>query len=105
MSKKKPVYVSIPVGHACLSLDCLFQMNMEAERLRFENTENLRDITRLQGQITKTTEQLAEAEKKIEELEKELNKKQDSIMYWFNKYQSLCNELEKVKSNAEAKTT
>ena len=102
---KKQQLVQIPVGHACLSLNCLFQMNMEAERLRAENTEYLSDITRIQGQFMKTTEQLAEAEKKIEELEEELNKKQDSIMYWFNKYQSLCNELEKVNSNAEAKTT
>lgn len=105
MSKKKPVYVSIPVGHACLSLDCLFQMNMEAERLRFENTENLRDITRLQGQITKTTEQLAEAEKKIEELEKELNKKQDSIMYWYHLYNNLAEKLKAVQINAEAEKT
>jgi len=109
MSKKRPVYVSIPVGHACLSLNCLFQMNMEAERLRAENTENLRDLTRLQGQFMKTTEQLSEAEAKIEELEKERAKLDKESLDWYRKYAALRDKYEPkhnaVKSDAETEET
>jgi len=105
MSKSKTL-VQIPVGHACLSLDCLFQMNMEAERLRAENTENLRDITRIQGQFQKTMEQLSEAEAKIKELEKERAKLDKESLDWYVKYAALRDKYE-PKLNAvkpDAKT-
>ena len=106
--KKNPL-VQIPVGHACLSLTCLFQMNMEAERLRAENTENLRDITRIQGQFMKATEQLSEAEAKIKELEKERTKLDKESLDWYRKYAALRDKYEPkhnaVKPDAEAEKT
>lgn len=105
MSKKKPVYVSIPVGYVCVKLDDLLHNQCVLDARDHEITYIRHELYKAQDQVEDLKKQLSDANEKVASLEEELNKQQDSIMYWFNKYQSLCNELEKVKSNAKAKTT
>lgn len=105
MSKKRPVYVSIPVGHVCITESEFLHMHKQLIHFQMELRLRTSECCSLDDEVEGLKKQLAEAEKKIEELEKDVKDKGDSVLYWFNKYQSLCNELEKVKSNAEAKTT
>jgi len=97
--------VQIPIGHVCISaheygamLNGLRANASQIDDLREENGE-------LQKHITEQAVNLANSEAKVADLEKELNEKQDSVLYWYQKYTDLADKLNAVKDHAEAEET
>ena len=105
MSKKKPIYVNIPVGHVCVKMDYLQQKQICIETREKENFYLRHELYKVQDENENLKKQLAEAEEKVAALENELSEKQDRILYWYQKYTDLADKLNAVKPDAETKTT
>lgn len=102
--KNKP-FVVIPQNTVCVPLSDVLFNHAQLSSLRTSNVDMEQQIRQKDYRIAELEAQVSELEQKNAELGKDVKDKGDSVLYWFNKYQSLCNELEKVKPNAEAKTT
>ena len=104
MKKQKPL-VRIPMDSTCISLIKYKELNDTISDLSYSHISLSNANKKLNKQVAELEAKVSELEQKNAELRKDVKDKGDSSLYWFNKYQSLCNELEKVNSNAEAKTT
>ena len=105
MSKKKPVYVEIPVGYVCIKMDDLLQKQTCIEARDQENFSLRKNLYIAQDENENLKKQLADANEKVASLEKKLNEKQDSTMYWYHLYNNLSEKLKAVQINAEAEKT
>lgn len=102
--KKTPI-VQIPAKYVCLPVADVLFFNTQLADLRNSNADMGQQIRQRDYRIAELEAQVSELEQKNAELEKDVKDKGDSVLYWFNKYQALCNERDKEKSDAEAKTT
>ena len=105
MSKKKPVYVQIPVGYVCVKLDDLLHNQCVLDARDHETTYIRHELYKAQGENENLKKQLSDANEKVASLEKELNEKQDSTMYWYHLYNDLAEKLKAVQINDEAEKT
>ena len=109
MSKKKPVYVEIPVGHVCVKIDYLQQKQTCIEVRERENYYLRRELYKVQDENENLKKKLSDAEAKIEELEKERTRLDKESLDWYRKYASLRDKYElkhnAVKPDAETKET
>lgn len=105
MSKKKPVYVEIPVGYVCVKLDDLLHNQCVLDARDHETAYIRHELYKAQDQVEDLKKQLSDANEKVSSLEKELNEKQDSTMYWYHLYNDLAEKLKAVQINAEAEKT
>lgn len=103
--KKQKQFVRIPMDSTCISLIKYKELNDTISDLSYSQIRLSNANKQLNKHVTELEAKVSELEQKNAELEKDVKDKGDSVLYWFNKHQSLCNELEKVKSNAEDKTT
>ena len=104
MKKQKPL-VRIPMDSTCISLIKYKELNDTISDLSYSQIRLSNANKQLNKQVAELETKVSELEQKNAELEKDVKDKGDSVMYWFNKYQALCNERDKEKSDAETKTT
>lgn len=96
--------VRIPVGTVCLPLSEITRLRDELVNFRRSNAQLHQQVEELEAENHMLEVNVKEFEQKNAELEKDVKDKGDSVMYWFNKYQSLCNELEREKEATDAAT-
>lgn len=104
MKKQKPL-VRIPMDSTCISIIKYKELNDTISDLSYSQIRLSNANKQLNKHVDELEAKVSELEQKNADLEKDVKEKSDSVMYWFNKYKALCNELEKVKSDAQAKTT
>lgn len=104
MKKQKPL-VRIPMDSTCISLIKYKELNDTINNLSYSHISLNTANKKLNKQVADLEAKVSELEQKNAELENDVKDKGDSVLYWFNKYQALCNERDKEKSDAEAKTT
>ena len=107
MSKKCPVYVSIPVGHVCVKLDDLLQKQYYLDAMEHEATYIRHELYKVQDENENLKKQLSEADKKIEELQRDFKTRSDAMVYWNKEYEKLKKKLQELtdggSGNAETK--
>ena len=109
MSKKKPIYVNIPVDYVCVKLSDLLQKQYYLDAREHEAAYIRHELYKVQDENENLKKQLSEADKKIEELQRDFETRSDAMVYWNKEYEKLKKKLQELtdggSGNAEAEKT
>lgn len=102
--KKQKQLVMIPMDSTCISLIKYKELNDTISDLSYSQIRLSNSNKNLNKHVSELEAKVSELEQKNAELEKDVKDKGDSVLYWFNKYQALCNEIEREKEATDAAT-